>query len=79
MDFMSRKSPVGQLVDTVGTRFADRVNGIDEVVRPIIEGSGDFSYRIRDAASESERAAGASQVRAADPRQEGPPQAAGVR
>jgi hypothetical protein len=73
---MSHKYSVGQLVHAPGTRFADRTSGIYEVTRLIPESCGEFSYRIKDAASGTERAEGESQIRAVASGQKAPPRAA---
>ncbi|WP_262297749.1 hypothetical protein [Microvirga sesbaniae] len=62
---MSHKYSVGQLVHAAGTHFADRTSGIYEVVRLMPESNGEFSYRIKNTASGTERAAGESQIRPA--------------
>ena len=63
---MSHKYSVGQLVHAAGTHFADRTSGIYEVIRLMPESNGEFSYRIKNTASGTERAAGESQIRPAD-------------
>ena len=60
---MSHKYAVGQLVHAAGTHFADRTSGIYEVIRLMPESNGEFSYRIKNTASGTERAAGESQIR----------------
>ncbi|MBZ6078451.1 hypothetical protein [Microvirga puerhi] len=62
---MSHKYSIGQLVHAAGTHFADRTSGIYEVIRLMPESNGEFSYRIRNTASGTERAASESQIRAA--------------
>jgi hypothetical protein len=63
---MSHKYSVGQLVHAAGAHFADRTNGIYQVIRLMPESNGEFGYRIKDTASGTERAAGESQIRAVD-------------
>ena len=63
---MSHKYSFGQLVHAAGTHFADRTSGIYEVIRLMPESNGQFSYRIKNAASGTERAAGESQIRLTD-------------
>jgi len=63
---MSHKYSVGQVVHAAGTHLADRTSGIYEVIRLMPERNGDFSYRIKNTASRTERAAGESQPRTAD-------------
>ncbi len=61
---MSHKFSLGQLVHSAGTRFADRTNGIYEVIRLMPEGSdGEVGYRIRHTTSGTERAVGESEIR----------------
>ena len=62
---MSHKYSVGQLVHAAGTHFADRTSGIYEVIRLMPESNGEFSYRIKNIARGTERAAGESQIRPA--------------
>jgi len=64
---MSHKYSVGQLVHVAGAHCADRTSGIYEVIRLMPESDGEFSYRIRNTASGTERAAaGEFQIRAVD-------------
>jgi hypothetical protein len=63
---MGHKYSIGQLVRAAGTHFADRTSGIHKVIRLMPERDGEFSYRIRNTASGTERAAGESQIRSAD-------------
>ncbi len=63
---MSHKYSVGQLVHAAGAHFADRTNGIYEVIRLMPESNGEFSYRIKNSVNGTERAAGESQIRAID-------------
>ncbi|PVE25109.1 hypothetical protein DC522_07820 [Microvirga sp. KLBC 81] len=62
---MSHKYALGQLVHPAGTRFADRTNGVYEIVRLMPESSnGEFGYRIRHTTNGTERAVGESEIRA---------------
>lgn len=63
---MSHKYSIGQAVHAAGTHFADRTSGVYEVIRLMPESNGEFSYRIKNAASGTERATGESQIRAVD-------------
>ena len=63
---MGHKYTVGQLVHAAGMHFADRTSGIYEIIRLMPESNGEFSYRIKNTASWTERAAGESQIRSAD-------------
>lgn len=62
---MSHKYSLGQLVHSAAARFADRTDGIYEVVRLMPEGSdGEFGYRIRHTTSGAQRAVTESEIRA---------------
>ena len=61
---MSHKFAIGQLVQAAGTRFADRTDGIYEIVRLMPESNGEFAYRIRNTGNGSQRAATESEIRA---------------
>lgn len=62
---MSHKYTLGQLVHSAGTRFADRTDGIYEVVRLMPESTnGEFGYRIRHTTTGTQRAVGESEIRA---------------
>ncbi|WP_414472297.1 hypothetical protein [Microvirga sp. M2] len=61
---MSHKYALGQLVHSAGTRFADRTDGIYEVIRLMPESSnGELGYRIRHTMSGTQRAVGESEIR----------------
>jgi hypothetical protein len=60
---MSHKFAIGQLVQAAGTRFADRTEGVYEIVRLMPESNGEFAYRIRNTGSGSQRAATESEIR----------------
>jgi len=62
---MDRKYSLGQLVHSAGASFADRTDGVYEVVRLMPESSsGEFGYRIRHTTSGAQRAVGESEIRA---------------
>ncbi|MET0427721.1 MAG: hypothetical protein ABW026_04410 [Microvirga sp.] len=61
---MTHKFAIGQLVQAAGTRFADRTDGIYEIVRQMPESNGEFAYRIRNTDSGAQRAATESEIRA---------------
>lgn len=62
---MNHKYSLGQLVHSAGTRFADRTDGVYEVVRLMPEATnGEFGYRIRHTVSGTQRAVGESEIRA---------------
>jgi len=62
---MSHKYSLGQLVHSAAARFADRTDGIYEIVRLMPESSnGEFGYRIRHTASGAQRAVAESEIRA---------------
>lgn len=76
---MSHKYSIGQLVHAAGTHFADRTSGIYEVTRLMPESNSEFTYRIKNTASGTERAAGESQIRAVDSGHDVPSSAASHR
>ncbi len=62
---MSHKFSLGQLVHSAGTRFADRTDGVYEIVRLMPEATnGELGYRIRHTTSGTQRAVGESEIRA---------------
>ncbi|MCG7393102.1 hypothetical protein MHY87_09310 [Microvirga sp. ACRRW] len=62
---MSHKFSLGQLVHSAGTRFADRTDGVYEIVRLMPEATnGELGYRIRHTTSGAQRAVGESEIRA---------------
>lgn len=63
---LNHKFSIGQVVHAAGTHFAARTSGVYEVIRLMPESNGEFSYRIKKTASGTERAAGESQICAAD-------------
>jgi hypothetical protein len=68
---MSHKFSLGQLVHSAGTRFADRTDGIYEIVRLMPESSnGELGYRIRHTTSGTQRAVGESEIRAVSEKSE---------
>lgn len=61
---MSHKFSLGQLVHSAGQRFADRTDGVYEVVRLMPESTnGEFGYRIQHTTSGAQRAVGESEIR----------------
>jgi hypothetical protein len=62
---MSHKFSLGQLVHSAGMRFADRTDGVYEIIRLMPEATnGEFGYRIRHTTSGTQRAVGESEIRA---------------
>jgi len=62
---MSHKYSLGQLVHSAGTRFADRTDGVYEIVRLMPESSnGEFGYRIKHTSNGAQRAVSESEIRA---------------
>ena len=61
---MSHKYSIGQLVHATGARFADRTDGVHEVVRLMPESSGEFGYQIKNTTGGAQRAVGESEIRA---------------
>ncbi|WP_230534184.1 hypothetical protein [Microvirga roseola] len=53
---MSHKYPMGQLLHAAGTHIADRTSDVYEVIRRVAESNVEFSCRIKNTASGSERA-----------------------
>jgi hypothetical protein len=65
---MSHKFSLGQLVHSAGSRFADRTDGIYEIIRLMPESTnGEFGYRIRHTTSGTQRAVGETEIRAVSP------------
>lgn len=68
---MNHKYAMGQLVHSSGTHFADRTDGIYEIVRLMPENStGELGYRIRHTTSGTQRAVGESEIRAVSGKQQ---------
>jgi hypothetical protein len=63
---MSHKYSIGQLVHAAGARFADRTDGVHEIIRLMPESSGEFGYRIKNTTGGAERAVGESEIRVFD-------------
>jgi hypothetical protein len=62
---MSHKYSLGQLVHSAGSRFADRTDGVYEIIRLMPESTnGEFGYRIKHTTSGTQRAVGESEIRA---------------
>ena len=62
---MSHRYVLGQLVHAAA-RFADRTDGVYEIIRLMPESGGEFGYRIKHTASGAQRAVGESELRAVD-------------
>lgn len=60
---MSHRYSLGQLVHA-SARFADRTDGVYEVIRLMPESGGEFGYRIKHTVSGAQRAVGESEIRA---------------
>jgi hypothetical protein len=63
---MGHKYSIGQLVHAAGARFADRTDGVHEIIRLMPESSGEFGYRIKNTTGGAQRAVGESEIRVFD-------------